>query len=261
MNDFSYEDRLQKFFEIIKNSDKICFFGGAGVSTGSGIPDFRSKNGLYNDVDVEFSQYSPEYYLSSACLNHNPKIFYNFYRKKMDARNYEPNMVHKVLAKLEEQGKMTGVVTQNIDMLHEKAGTKKLFKIHGTIGENHCIVCGKTYGIDYIFDDTNAIPRCETGKSNHFVRPNVVLYGEQLPNKDVKGAIEAIENANCLIICGTSLTVEPAASMVNYFANNCNDEKTHLIIINRDETTQDKFADIVFHEDMNEIFLELFEKI
>lgn len=244
----TYEEKIQRFKDIIKESDKIVFFGGAGVSTGSGIPDFRSADGLYNKVDEEFKQFKPEYLLSKDCLNHNPKVFYNFYRKKMDARNYEPNIVHKKLAELENQEKMLGIVTQNIDMLHEKAGSKKVYKIHGTIGENHCIKCQKIYDINTIFESTEAIPHCNCGKSNNFIRPNVTLYGESLPNEAVKGALEILKEANCLIVAGTSLQVEPAASMISYF------EGKYIVILNREPTKYDEYADLIFREDMNEVF-------
>ena len=249
--DMSYEDKMKKLNEIINKSKRICYFGGAGVSTGSGIPDFRSEDGLYNNIDNEFKNFKPEYLLSNQCFNHNPKVFYSFYRKKMDARPYEPNVVHKTLALLEEQGKLNGLVTQNIDMLHEKAGSKKIYKIHGTIGVNHCIKCGKEFDINYIFDSEESIPRCDCGRQNNYVRPNVVLYGENLPKDAVDGALTAIENADCLIICGSSLQVQPAATYVSSFIGE------NLIIINREPTPYDAYADLVFHEDMNLVFDDL----
>ena len=168
--------------------------------------------------------------------------------KKYLDKNYEPNIVHKKLAELESQGKMLGIVTQNIDILHEKAGSKKVFKIHGTIGENYCIKCHKTYDIDYIFDSKESIPRCECGRQNNFVRPNVTLYGENLPKDAVNGAMEIIEQSDCLIVAGTSLQVEPAASMISYF------QGEYMIILNREPTKYDNYADLVFREDMNEVF-------
>lgn len=247
----TYEEKLEKFKSIIEESKKIVFFGGAGVSTGSGIPDFRSANGLYNEVDEEFSKFNPEYLLSNECFNHNPKVFYSFYRKKMDARNYEPNIVHKKLAELEASDKMLGIVTQNIDMLHEKAGSKKIYKIHGTIGENHCIKCHKSYDINTIFDSTESIPRCTCNKSNCYIRPNVTLYGESLPNEAVRGALDILKNSDCLIVAGTSLQVEPAASMISYF------EGKYMVIINREPTKYDEYADLIFREDMNKVFLNI----
>lgn len=251
----TYEEKMQKLFSIIDKSKNICFFGGAGVSTGSGIPDFRSEDGLYNNVDKEFEKFKPEYLLSNQCFNHNPKVFYNFYRKKLDARKYEPNVVHKTLALLEKQGKLNGIVTQNIDMLHEKAGSKKLYKIHGTIGKNHCIKCNKEFDIDYIFENTDSIPRCSCGRQNNYVRPNVVLYGENLPSTEVNLALKTITSADCLIVCGSSLQVNPAASFVSSFVGE------NMIIINREPTSYDCYADIVFHEDMNDVFKTLFKHI
>lgn len=248
---YSYEDRLKKFKSIINECNRIVFFGGAGVSTGSGIPDFRSKDGLYNNLPKEYSKYSPEYLLSNGCFNHNPKVFYTFYKKMMDVREYEPNVVHNYLAKLEEEGKCLGIVTQNIDTLHEKAGSKKLFKIHGTIDKNHCIKCGKEYDINYIFDSTEVIPRCSCGRENCFVRPNVVLYEENLPKDAMNGAMDIIERADCLIISGTSLTVQPAASLVSYTS------AKYIVIVNREPTSYDTFADVVFREDMNDVFSRL----
>jgi NAD-dependent deacetylase len=255
-----YRNKINELANIIKNSNKVCFFGGAGVSTGSGIPDFRSVNGLYNEKDAEFSKFSPEYYLSHDCFVYQPKDFYNFYRKKLDARKYEPNIVHKFLAKLEKEGKLNAVVTQNIDTLHEKAGTEKLFKIHGTIDKNHCVKCHAEYDGDFIFDSKEDTPRCP--KCGKFVKPDVVLYGEGLPDKEVGAAIRAISDADCLIICGCSLTVYPAASFIDYFGYNLSmeeQEKTKLIVINRDETERDHHADMIFREDMNEVFKDLAE--
>ena len=240
--------RYDKFKELIAQSKNIVFFGGAGVSTGSGIPDFRSKDGLYNNMPKEYSDVEPEYMLSRKCLYVQPKLFFTFYRTVMDVRDYEPNAVHKYLARLEEQGKMAGVVTQNIDMLHEAAGTKKLFKIHGTVSTNHCENCGKVWGKDYIFDDTEPVPRCVCGG---MVRPDVVLYGELLPQEAFSGAADAIRKSDLLIVCGTSLTVQPAAGLIDYYIGE------NMVIINQEPTKYDQWADVVFHEDMNEIFGKL----
>lgn len=256
-----YQDKIKELTTIIKNSKKVCFFGGAGVSTGSGIPDFRSKNGLYNEKDEGFSKFQPEYYLSHDCFKNNTKEFYRFYKKKMDARKYEPNIVHKFLAKLEEDGKLNAVITQNIDTLHEKAGTKNLYKIHGTISKNHCIKCGKEYDIDFVFDSKEDIVTCN--ECGGLVKPDVVLYGEGLPDLDVTRAIYNIAEADCLIICGCSMTVYPAASFVNYFGDNLSmeeQEKTKLIIINRDATEKDHHADLIIREDMNQVFKDIYEK-
>ena len=247
----TFEYRMQKLQEIIDKSKNIVFFGGAGVSTASGIPDFRSENGLYKNMPKEFQKYEPEYVLSKSFFHHNPKMFYEFYRNIMDLRNYEPNIVHKKLAELEKTNKNVEIITQNIDMLHEKAGSSKVYKIHGTIGKNHCIKCGKEFDINYIFDSKEKIPHCDSCNSSshmNMIKPNVVLYDEMLPKEPFEKANKALLTPNCLIVCGTSLTVYPAAAMVqNTFAKD-------MVIINREPTPLDKYADVVFHEDMNEIF-------
>lgn len=246
------DKRLVRFKEIIAESKHIVFFGGAGVSTGSGIPDFRSADGLYNNMPDEVKQFQPEYLLSRQILFEHPEIFYNFYRNHMDLRPYEPNSVHKYLAKLETEGKMEAVVTQNVDMLHEKAGTKKLYKIHGTIAQNHCDKCKKTYDMDYIFNSKDAIPRCDCGQHG-IIRPDVVMYGEQLPADQWRHSVNAIHKADCLIVCGTSLTVYPAANLVSEYAGK------YLIIMNMTPTPYDNWADIVFNENMNDVFDALSE--
>lgn len=246
--DTDFDIRYDRLKEIISDSDRIAFLGGAGVSTGSGIPDFRSPGGLYNNVPEEFKKYKPEFLLSHNCYSEKPEVFYSYYRKYMDARYFEPNDVHKYLAFLEENGKMKGIATQNIDMLHEYAGSKKVYKIHGTIATNHCRRCGKEYGIDAVFDSIEKIPHCECGGQ---IKPDVVLYGENLPQDAWNNAVTAIEHSNCLIVCGTSLQVFPAANLVSSFIGK------YLIIINREPTEYDNFADVVFHEDMNEIFSKL----
>ena len=153
------EEKMKWFIDIVKESNQIVFFGGAGVSTESGIPDFRSKDGLYNQHDVQFEKYQPEYLLSHTCLMKEPEVFFEFYRQKMDSRGYEPNVTHKVLAKLEEIGKLKAIVTQNIDGLHQLAGSKNVFEIHGTTHKNYCMSCGERVGENYIFE-TEGIPRC-----------------------------------------------------------------------------------------------------
>ena len=246
--DTNFDTRINRLNEIISKCNKIVFLGGAGVSTASGIPDFRSANGLYNNKSPEYAKYQPEYLLSTQCFNHNPKVFYKFYREFMDLRNFEPNILHKKLALLEQQGKLSAIVTQNIDMLHEKAGSKNVYKIHGTINSNHCIKCGKKFDIDYIFENKDAIPRCDCNKSNNYVKPDVVLYGDKLPQDAFTKGVQAIENADCLIICGTSLLVQPAASLPNYF------QGEYMIILNKMPTNLDAYADVVCHEDMFEVF-------
>ena len=218
------DGKIAKLREFIKESEKIVFFGGAGVSTESGVPDFRSKDGLYNQHDVRFEGYSPEYLLSSSCLYNEPEVFFEFYRQKLNTENIKPNAAHYALARLEAQGKLTAVVTQNIDGLHQKAGSKTVFEIHGTTARNYCSRCGKKYPGDYIFKSTEKIPRCACGG---IIRCDVTLYGEQLPEDAVEGAINAISNADTLIIGGTSLMVYPAASYIRYFRGR------RVVIINK----------------------------
>lgn len=220
------DEKIKLLKEYINQAQSAVFFGGAGVSTESGIPDFRSKDGLYNTPNVGFESYTPEYLLSHTCLVREPKVYFEFHRQKMDTRNIEPNMAHKVLAKLEEQGKLKAVITQNIDGLHQKAGSKTVYEIHGSALRNYCSSCGKKYDRDYIFDSKEEIPRCECGG---MIRPDIVLYEEGLPDDAVSGAINALSNADLLIIGGTSLTVYPAASFINYFRGK------YLVVINRDQ--------------------------
>lgn len=243
------KEMLEKFKKIIDKSNKIVFFGGAGVSTESGIPDFRSKDGLYNQHDVRFEQFEPEYLLSRKCLEENPEVFFEFYRQKMDTRSFEPNVTHKALAKLEESGKMSAVVTQNIDGLHQKAGSKNVYEIHGTTSVNVCDLCKLEYAGDYIFN-SDGIPRCRT--CGDIVRPAVTLYGEQLPTKAVNSAMSAIHAADCLIIGGTSLNVYPAANFISYFVGD------HIVVINKEhlDITLGK-DDLVFECGLGEVFSEL----
>jgi NAD-dependent deacetylase len=242
-------DEVARLKELIESSDNIVFFGGAGVSTESGIPDFRSKDGLYNQHDVRFDKYQPEYLLSHSCLVYEPKVYYEFHRQKMDTRNIEPNSAHKYLAALEEQGKLKAVVTQNIDGLHQKAGSRVVYEIHGSALRNYCMSCGKEYPSDYIFESEEPIPKCSCGGT---IRPDITLYEEGLPEDQVSGAIDAIARADMLIIGGTSLTVYPAASFINYFRGN------KLVIINRDEISVRKAENtLVIHRKIGELFEEL----
>ena len=247
------QNKIEKLLEYIKESNNIVFFGGAGVSTESGIPDFRSKDGLYNQHDVQFDKYNPEYLLSRDCLYNNPKVFYEFYRQKMDTRNIEPNITHRVLAKLEEIGKLKAVVTQNIDGLHQKAGSKNVYEIHGTTQRNYCHKCKIEYRSDYLFNTTQLIPKCECGG---LIRPDVTLYGENLPDKAVEDAINAIKNADMLIIAGISLQVYPAANFIYDFCGE------HLVVINREELKVQLNADsdLFICESMGKVFAEI-EKI
>lgn len=230
---------------MIDLATRIVFFGGAGVSTESGIPDFRSKDGLYNQHDIKFDKYEPEYLLSHDCLYNTPKVFYKFYRQKLDCRGIEPNITHYKLAELEQKGKLSAIITQNIDGLHQKAGSKIVYEIHGTTQKVYCHKCKKEYAPMILFDTIDDVPRCECGG---LLRPDVVLYGEQLPKKAWNDAINALHKADLFIIGGTSLTVYPANMLIyNYFGGN-------VVIINRDETSQDKYANLVIHNSLGEVF-------
>ena len=203
-----------KLAEMLSKAHRAVFFGGAGVSTESGIPDFRSKDGLYNRRDVRFEAYSPEYLLSHSCLTDRPEVFFEFYRQKLDTRKIMPNAAHFFLAELEKAGKLKAVVTQNIDGLHQKAGSREVYEIHGSTLRNYCMTCGKTYAPDYLFESSDPVPRCSCGG---IVRCDVTLYEESLPEEAVEKAIGALRTADLLIIGGTSLTVYPAASFIRYF--------------------------------------------
>ncbi|MEE0869571.1 MAG: NAD-dependent protein deacylase [Ruminococcus sp.] len=224
---------------VIDNSRRIVFFGGAGVSTESGIPDFRSVDGLYNQK----YDYPPEQILSHTFFMHNTEDFYRFYRDKMLCLDKKPNKAHLKLAELERAGKLTAVVTQNIDGLHQAAGSKKVYELHGSVLRNYCMKCGKFYPAEYI-KNSNGIPKCECGG---VIKPDVVLYEEGLDDSTVTGALRAIQTADTLIIAGTSLTVYPAAGFISYFNGD------NIVLINRDETPFDSKADLVFHEKVGEL--------
>ena len=224
---------------IIDDSRRIVFFGGAGVSTESGIPDFRSVDGLYNQK----YDYPPETILSHTFFMKKTEEFYRFYRDKMLCLDKKPNKAHLKLAELERAGKLSAVVTQNIDGLHQAAGSKRVYELHGSVLRNYCMKCGKAYSAEYI-KSGRGIPRCEC---SGIIKPDVVLYEEGLDDKTVNGAVNAIANADTLIIAGTSLTVYPAAGMVRYFNGK------HLVLINRDATPMDNSADLVFHEMVGEL--------
>ena len=228
---------------MVDDSRRIVFFGGAGVSTESGIPDFRSVDGLYHQ---QFD-YPPETMLShSFFVSHKPD-FYNFYRKKMIALDAKPNRAHTKLAELEAAGKLDAVVTQNIDGLHQMAGSKNVFELHGSVLRNHCMKCGKFYPAEFI-RDAQGIPRCTCGG---IVKPDVVLYEEALDEKTLAGAISAIRQADVLIVGGTSLTVYPAAGLLGYYRGD------RLALINRDETPYDDMAGLVLHASLGDVFSQL----
>lgn len=236
---------IEKLKEMIKESDNIVFFGGAGVSTDSGIPDFRSEDGLYNSENKY--EFPPEYMLSSDCFYAHTELFYKFYKDKMNCMKYEPNITHRYLKELEDEGKLKMIVTQNIDGLHSKAGNKNICEIHGTIYKNHCIECNKEYSAEDVFN-SDKIPTCSCGG---VIKPDVVLYGEMLPEEAYSNAIKSIANADMLIVAGTSLSVYPAAGLVSLFRGK------HLVIINNDKTGYDEKADLVINKGLKEVFNEL----
>jgi len=244
------EEKIEKLKAWIDKSNKIVFFGGAGVSTESGVPDFRSKDGLYNQHDVRFDMYQPEYLLSHSCYEQHPDVFYEFYRQKMDTRGIKPNAAHKYLASLEEEGKLKAVVTQNIDGLHQLAGSKTVYEIHGTTSKNYCDKCGKRFPSDYIFTSKESVPHCTCGGK---VRCDVTLYEEALPENAVMGAIKAISHADMLIIGGTSLTVYPAASYIHYF------QGKHIVVINRDKLSVklNPDNDLEINDSIGEVFTKI----
>ncbi|MCM1132441.1 MAG: NAD-dependent protein deacylase [Ruminococcus flavefaciens] len=235
---------IERFSEIVRNSGKIVFFGGAGVSTESGIPDFRSVDGLYNQQ----WEYPPETILSSMFFSRNISEFYRFYHAKMNCMGAKPNPAHIKLAELEKSGKLTAVVTQNIDGLHQLAGSRNVYELHGSIHRNYCIKCRKFFDGGYVFG-SDGIPRCD--ECGGIIKPDVVLYGESLDNDVVNGAIQAIAESDTLIIGGTSLNVYPAAGLIRYFKGQ------NLVIINKSPTQYDNNADLLICENIGEVFESL----
>ena len=233
-------DELKK---LIDNSNNIVVFTGAGVSTLSGIKDFRSKDGLYN---MKY-KYPVELILSHTFFINDTEEFYRFYKDKLNCVYKRPNICHKYLKKLEDLGKLKGIITQNIDGLHTKAGCKKVYELHGTIYENYCMKCNKKYNHRIVFN-SEEIPICKCGG---IIKPNVVLYGEALNDKIMNESIKLISNSDLLIVIGTSLTVYPAASLVDFYKGK------NLVIINRDNTNYDNRATLVINKDIKEVFEEL----
>ena len=233
---------IEELKKIISESNNIVFFGGAGVSTESGIPDFRSKDGLYNQK----YDYPPEEILSHTFFYNNTEEFYKFYNDKMNSLNIKPNITHIKLKELEDKGKLKCIVTQNIDGLHTKAGSLNVLEIHGSIYRNYCTKCNKFYDAEYVFK-SNGIPKCNCGGT---IKPDVVLYEEPL-NESFEQAIYYISNCDTLIVAGTSLTVYPAASLIRYFNGK------NLILINKDKTPYDNISTLVIHENMSKVFKEL----
>ena len=236
-------NQIETLKQWIRESKRIVFFGGAGVSTESGIPDFRSVDGLYNQK----FEYPPERIISHSFYEKDPAYFFRFYRDKMMPLGFEPNITHKKLAQWETEGKLLGIVTQNIDGLHQKAGCKRVYELHGSILRNYCTQCRKFHTAEFV-RDYDGVPRCECGG---IVKPDVVLYEEMLNQATICNSIDVISNADLFIVAGTSLTVYPAAGLVEYYGG------SRMVLINRDVTPYDHQADLVFHESLGEIFSQL----
>lgn len=234
--------------KAINKSENMVFFGGAGVSTESGIPDFRSSDGLYNQK----YKYPPEQIVSHTFFVYSPDVFYDFYKEKMIYENAKPNKAHIALAELEKAGKLKAVITQNIDGLHQAAGSKNVFELHGSIHRNYCTKCGQFYGLETI-TASDSIPLCE--KCGGIIKPDVVLYEEGLDQKILNGAVKAIRHADTMIIGGTSLNVYPAAGLIHEFSGHT------LILINKSATSADRNADIVIREPIAEVFGEAMKLI
>ena len=240
-------NNINKLIEWIKESNKIVFFGGAGVSTESGLKDFRSKDGLYN----EKYDYPPEEILSHTFFINNTSEFYKFYKDKLNVNGLKPNITHIVLKKLEDLKKLSCVITQNIDGFHTDAGSKKVLELHGSIKRNYCMDCHKFYDDNYIFS-TNDIPKCSCGG---IIKHDVVLYDEGLDDDIVSETIKEISNCDLLIVGGTSLNVYPAAGFLRFFRGK------HLVLINKDETPYDKSCDLVIHDSLGKVFKEIEKEI
>ncbi len=237
------KEKIEKLKKLVDESQNIVFFGGAGVSTESGIPDFRSKDGLYNQK----YKYPPEYILSHTFFINKTEEFFKFYKEKMNSLKYEPNITHIKLAELEKKGKLKAVITQNIDGLHQKAGSKNVLELHGSVLRNNCMECNKFYNAEFVFN-SEGIPKCECGG---IVKPDVVLYEERLNDFVLEKSIQAIREADLLIVGGTSLTVNPASSLVHYYRGK------KLVLINKDSTSYDRIADLVINEGLGKVFKEI----
>ncbi len=236
-------ENLEKLKTWVQESKRIVFFGGAGVSTESGIPDFRSVDGLYNQK----FDYPPETIISHSFFLKNPEYFFRFYREKMLPLGFSPNITHKKLAQWEEAGKLTAVITQNIDGLHQKAGSHRVLELHGSVLRNYCMKCHKSYSAEYV-KNSQGICRCDCGG---IIKPDVVLYEESLDSQVLEKSIYAIAQCDLLIVGGTSLTVYPAAGLLRYYPGH------RLVLINRDETPYDNQADLVLHESLGKVFEQL----
>ena len=234
---------LERLQQWVRESSRIVFFGGAGVSTESGIPDFRSVDGLYRQK----FEYPPETIISHSFYLKNPEYFFRFYREKMLPLGFEPNITHRKLAQWEQEGKFQAVVTQNIDGLHQRAGSRKVYELHGSVLRNYCTRCGTFYPAEFV-KNAAGVPRCTCGGT---VKPDVVLYEEGLDQEVIAKSVHAIRSADLLIVGGTSLTVYPAAGLIQYYRGN------RLVLINRDATPYDDQADLVLHENLGEVFSQL----
>lgn len=237
------EDKIQQFKQLVNKCDNIVFFGGAGVSTESGIPDFRSKDGLYNQQ----YKYPPETILSHTFFMNNTEEFFKFYKLKMNSLKYQPNITHIKLSELEAREKLKAVITQNIDGLHQKAGSKVVYELHGSVLRNYCMNCHKFYDAEYVFN-SNGIPRCNCGG---IIKPDVVLYEEGLDEETIENSTDAIQKADLLIVAGTSLTVQPASGLINFFRGR------NLVLINRDSTPYDNKANLVINDSLGKVFSKL----
>lgn len=244
------EDKIKKFAQLVKESNKIVFFGGAGVSTESGLKDYRSKDGIYHT----YNKYGipPEEILSIDFFWENPETFYDFFREFFIS-SAQPNKAHKAVAQLEKLGKKVTVVTQNVDGLHQKAGSTRVLELHGSADKYYCDICGEKYDADYVADRSMAVPRCS--KCGGIIRTEVVLYGENLDHNVMDSTVRAIWDADMLIIGGTSLTVYPAASFIEYFRGN------HLVVINKEQTRSDAAAELVFHDSIGKVMSALIEEL
>lgn len=238
-----YEKEIEQLQKIIDESSRIVFFGGAGVSTESGIPDFRSADGIYHQK----YKYSPEQVVSHSFFVRYPEAFYEFYKEKMMALDARPNPAHIKIAELEKAGKLTAVVTQNIDGLHQAAGSRNVYELHGSIHRNYCMRCGKFYDAEYV-KGYDGVPRCECGG---MIKPDVVLYEEGLDQDTIQGAVRAISQADTLIIGGTSLVVYPAAGFIDYFNGK------HLVVINKSETARAVRAELTIAAPIGEVMQKL----
>lgn len=237
-------DAVERLKELIESTDNIVFFGGAGVSTESGIPDFRSQDGLYNQK----YKYPPEQIVSHTFLTKKPQEFFEFYKDRMIYKDAKPNKAHLKLAQWEKEGKLKAVITQNIDGLHQAAGSKNVLELHGSTLRNYCLKCGRRYDIDYVINSKETIPYCECGG---MVRPDVVLYEEGLDMDVIESAVSYIKNADVLIIGGTSLAVYPAAGLIDYYTGD------KLVVVNKSATPRDSQADLVVQGSIGEIFDQL----